>query len=207
MRPIGYLEHACLKAGVEMKMNSWAVPSSLSEQEADVIVIAAGASVSIPSFVTGLPVFSAAEIIGTGVKPSGKVLILGGEGVGLAVAVFLAGQGVHDLFVIEEGTKLGRDVNPFYLWGYLRILKEKKATLLRSTRLLKLEGRMAYLAGQRGEQVIEVDAVVAAQRQPATSWGPALKGSGSDLYFVGDAKRPRRLNNAVHDGYRVGMAL
>ena len=60
---------------------------------------------------------------------------------GLGVAVFLASQGAYDLTIIEEGAKLGRDVNPFYLWGYMRILKEKKATLLRSSRLLGVDGK------------------------------------------------------------------
>ncbi len=207
LRPIRYLEHACRKAGVEVKTGFAATPEALSGQEADAIVIAAGAAESNPPAVSGLPVLSPEDIIGKGVKPSGKVLILGGEGVGLGVAVFLLNQGTHELTIIEEGAKLGRDVNPFYLWGYMRILKEGKATLLRGTRLLGVDGRIARISGARGEQVIEVDAIIAAQRQLAGSWGPALEGSGKEVYFAGDAKRPRRLNNAIHDGYRVGITL
>ena len=207
LRPIRYLEHACRMAGVELQTNVDATPDALSGQEADAIVIATGASVGIPPSISGLPVLSPEDIIGKGTRPTGKVLILGGEGVGLGVAVFLASQGLYDLTIIEEGAKLGRDVNPFYLWGYMRILKEKKATLLRSSRLLAVDGRQARIAGARGEQVIEVDAIVATQRQSASSWALALVGSNREVYFVGDAKRPRRLNNAMHDGYRVGMAV
>lgn len=207
LRPIRYLEHMCRIAGVELKTNVDTAPEALSGQEADAIVIAAGATGIMPSFISGLPVLSPEDIIGKGIRPTGKVLILGGEGVGLGVAVFLSGQGSYDLTIIEEGAKLGRDVNPFYLWGYMRILKEKKATLLRSSKLLAVEGRAARIAGARGEQVIEVDTIVATQRQSAGSWAPALVGSDREVYFVGDAKRPRRLNNAMHDGYRVGMAI
>ena len=157
--------------------------------------------------VIGLPVFFPDDIIGKGVKPPGKVLILGGDGVGLGVAVFLLNQGAYELTIIEEGAKLGRDVNPFYLWGYMRILKERKATLLRGVRLVGIEGRMARIAGTRGEQAIEVDTIIAAQRQLAGSWALTLEGSGKEIYFAGDAKRPRRLNNAIHDGYRVGMTV
>jgi 2,4-dienoyl-CoA reductase (NADPH2) len=207
LRPIHYLEHACLKAGVELKTGFDATPEVLSAREADVIVIAAGAAELVPLKMTGLPVFSPADIICEGVRPSGRVLLLGGEGAGLGVAVFLLRQGDYDLIVIEEGAKLGRDVNPFYLWGYMRILKEGKAALLRSTRLLDVDGRMARLSGMRGEQVIEIDAIIAAQRQPTEYWARTLQGSSKEIYFAGDAKRPRRLNNAIHDGYRVGMAI
>jgi len=207
LRPIRYLEYACLKAGVEMKTGCDVTPEALSTQDADAIVIATGASESIPTAITGVPVFSPADIIGQGARPSGKVLILGGEGVGLGVAVFLLRQGAYDLFVIEEGAKLGRDVNPFYLWGYMRILKEGKATLLKSTRLLDVDGRVARISGMRGEQFIEIDAVIAAHRRPDESWALALQGSSKEIYFAGDAKRPRRLNNAIHDGYQVGMAI
>jgi 2,4-dienoyl-CoA reductase (NADPH2) len=207
LRPIRYLEHACRMAGVELQTNVDATLDALSGQEADAIVIATGASGSIPPSISGLPVLSPEDIIGKGARPTGKVLILGGEGVGLGVAVFLASQGSYDLTIIEEGAKLGRDVNPFYLWGYMRILKEKKATLLRSSRLLAVHGRQARIASARGEQVIEVDAIVATQRQSAGSWARAFVGSGREVYFVGDAKKPRRLNNAMHDGYRVGMAV
>jgi 2,4-dienoyl-CoA reductase (NADPH2) len=207
LRPIRYLEHECRKTGVELKMSFDATPEAISEQEADAIVIATGASGSLPPSISGLPVLSPEDIIAKGIRPSGKVLILGGEGVGLGVAVFLSNQGTCDLTIIEEGAKLGRDVNPFYLWGYMRILKEKKATLLRSSRLVGVDGRMARIAGARGEQVIEVDAIIMTQRQPASSWKSVLEGSGYEIHFIGDAKRPRRLNNAIHDGYRVGMAI
>ncbi len=207
LRPIRYLEHACLKAGVEIKTGFYVTPEALSIQEADAIVIATGAPESTPPAITGLPIFSAADIIGKGARPSGKVLILGGEGAGLGVAVFLLRQGAYDLTVIEEGAKLGRDVNPFYLWGYMRILREGKATLLKSTRLLDVDGRMARLSGTRGEQVVEIDAVIATQRQPAESRAWTLQSLSKDIYFAGDAKRPRRLSNAIHDGYRAGMAI
>jgi 2,4-dienoyl-CoA reductase (NADPH2) len=207
LRPVRYLEHACRIAGVELKMGFTVTSQALSGAEADAIVIATGASRSLPPCISGLPVLSPEDIMGKGTRPSGKVLILGGEGAGLGVAVFLSSQGAYDLTIIEEGTKLGRDVNPFYLWGYMRILKEKKAILLRSSRLLGIEGRVARIAGAHGEQIIEVDTIIATQRQSAAFWEPALKDSGREVYLVGDAKRPRRLNNAIHDGYRLGMAL
>ncbi len=156
---------------------------------------------------TGLPVLFLDDIMEKQIRPSGKILIVGGEGAGLGLAVYLLRQGAFDLTLIEEGAKLGRDVNPFYLWGYMRVLKEGKASLLRQTRLLSIDGKTARLSGARGEKVIEIDTIISAQRQEASVWQSALQGSDKEVYFAGDAKRPRRLNNAIHDGYRVGMRI
>jgi 2,4-dienoyl-CoA reductase (NADPH2) len=98
-------------------------------------------------------------------------------------------------------------VNPFYLWGYMRILKAKKAVLLRSTRLAGAEGNSVRLIGPQGEQSITADALISARRECAGPWMAALRDRAGEVYFAGDAKRPRRLNNALYDGYRVGMSL
>jgi 2,4-dienoyl-CoA reductase (NADPH2) len=181
-------------------------PGYLAGQQADAVVIATGATAGT-SPIAGLPVFTPDDIIGKGVVPPRRILIAGGDGVGLGLAVFLSGQGAYELTVVEEGARLGRDVNPFYLWGYMRILKEKKVRLLRASRMLGVEGNSARLTGLQGELTVEIDAVISAHREAATPWVAALKGAAGEVFFAGDAKRPRRLNNALHDGYRVGMSL
>jgi 2,4-dienoyl-CoA reductase (NADPH2) len=207
MRPIQYLEGACRKAGVEVITGLEMTPAHVADRDADVVVIATGANASALPEAGGLPVYTPEDIIGKGIKPPRRILIVGGDGVGMGVAVFLLGQGEYELFIVEEGAKPGRDVNPFYLWGYMRILKAKKAVLLRATRIAGAEGDTVRLVGPQGEQSISVDALITARREYAGSWMAALRDRGEQVYFAGDAKRPRRLNNALNDGYRVGMSL
>ena len=114
-------------------------------------------------------------------------------------------RGDHELTIVEEGTRLGRDVNPFYLWGYTKILREKKATLLRASRLTTVTGKEVRITGSQGERTVEIDGIIVARREPAGRWAQA--GLANEVFLVGDAKRPRRLQNAMHDGYRLGMVL
>ncbi len=59
----------------------------------------------------------------------------------------------------------------------------------------------------KGEpKVIGFDRIIAAKRTVSPAW-EALKGPGKEIHFIGDAKKPRRLLNAIHDGYRLGMEL
>ena len=119
--------------------------------------------------------------------------------------MFLLRHRDYELTIVEEGAKFGRDVNPFYLWGYTKILREKKATLLRASHLVTVTGKEARITGTQGERNIEIDGIIVALRERAGLWAQAEL--ANEVFLVGDAKRPRRLQNAIHDGYRLGMKL
>lgn len=205
LRPIWYLENACRKAGVEMVIGREATAEMVAQREADAVVIATGGSPGIWERTTSMPLFTPEDIMTRAVKPPQRLLILGGDGVGLGVAVFLLHHGEYELTIVEEGARFGRGVNPFYLWGYTRILKEKKAVLLRTSRLVSVAGKEARVTDGKSERTIEVDGIIVARREPAGHWAQA--GLAKEMFLIGDAKRPRRLQNAIHDGYRLGMKL
>ena len=57
------------------------------------------------------------------------------------------------------------------------------------------------------KEFIEVDGIIISQREPVKEWDLDLGHVAKEAYFIGDAKRPRRLHNAIYDGYRLGMVL
>lgn len=207
LRPIQYLENACRKAGVKMLMGREATPELVSMQGYDVVVVACGAVPSACATAVGLPIFTPEDVMMKNRMPPRRLLILGGEGVGLGVAVFLLRLGDYELTIVEEGARIGRDVNPFYLWGYTKILRDKKANLLRSARLVDVTENQARIISGQGERSIEIDGIIVAQREHARLWMAAQTALAREVFFIGDAKRPRRLQNAIHDGYRLGMVL
>ncbi|NLW35840.1 MAG: hypothetical protein GXY80_10220, partial [Syntrophorhabdus aromaticivorans] len=147
------------------------------------------------------------DVIGKGERPAYRTTILGGNGAGLAVAVFLLRNGDYDLTIIEESGKLGRDVNPFYLWQYIRLLKERKVKIMTRSKLVAMDENRLILTGAGADARVEADCMIVALQDPDTQWltSPAI--SGKETYVIGDAKKPRRLNNAIHDGYRLGMVI
>jgi pyruvate/2-oxoglutarate dehydrogenase complex dihydrolipoamide dehydrogenase (E3) component len=57
-------------------------------------------------------------------------------------------------------------------------------------------------------RLIEVDTVVLATGvSPRTSLYQSLRDRVSELHLIGDAKRPRKAYDAVHEGFEVGMAI
>ena len=207
LRPIKMLEGECLHSGVEIRLGIQYTPEALVEEGTDAIVIATGSIVKTFPLITSQNIFTPEDIIDKGKNPPKRTVIIGGEGVGLGIAVFLSRQGEYDLVIVEEGGRLGRDVNPFYLWQYLKLLKEKRVTLLTRSRVVGMEGKMLCINRMAEKEFIEVDGIIISQREPVKEWNLDLGHVAKEVYFIGDAKRPRRLHNAIYDGYRLGMML
>jgi NADPH-dependent 2,4-dienoyl-CoA reductase/sulfur reductase-like enzyme len=207
LRPIRTLQTECQQAGVTIQTNSLITEVQLSSLDYDVLVIATGAVTRKLPFTFPNNVYTPSDIITHGEKPQKKIVIIGGNGVGLGVAVFLLRQGDYDISIVEESGKLGRDVNPFYLWQYVRLLKERGTKIFTHTTLKGISTKNLQLNIHGENRNIEVDDFIIALQDPHRSWDSSARKNGKDIHYIGDAKQPRRLNNAIHDGYRLGMVI
>jgi len=204
LRPIRTLEAECRRLGIRIRLGEECTPDIIQKGSFDVAVIATGAKVRQYPVIGKGSFLTPSDIMAKGHKPGEKVVIIGGSGVGLGVAIFLLRQGDYRITIIEESSKLGRDVNPFYLWQYVRLMKAKKTIFLMKTGVEQIGKGILYLNGA-GVQDIEADSVIVAAMDEEKKW--KNPGIAKEVYFTGDAKRPRRLNNAIHDGYRLGMVI
>jgi len=137
-----------------------------------------------------------------------RVAIIGGSGVGLGIAVYLLRHGEHEITIIDEAGKPGRDVNPFYFWQYMALMKKKKVNFMKRTRVTAIEGGLVSVLGPSGEGAVEADSIIMSVFYPEEEvWGRNASALAKEVYFIGDAKKPRRIINAIHDGYRLGMVL
>ncbi|HEY3277890.1 MAG TPA: FAD-dependent oxidoreductase [Syntrophorhabdaceae bacterium] len=201
LRPVRMLEGQCRRHGVDFRLGIECTPQMIAGEGADVVVMAHGAAPA--PLGSAMQVLSPEQVMLQGVEPPGRLAIIGGKGVGLGVAVFLLRNGNFEITILEEGSRLGRDVNPFYLWQYVRFMKEKKVRLLTGTRILDITGEGIRITGPSGETTIACEGIVNARQEPGAVWD----GSAREVYYIGDGKMPRRINNAIHDGYRVGMKI
>lgn len=202
LRPVKTLEVLCRKAGVEFITGKEYTPDILKKDNADAVVIATG-SVSAPA----KGIFSLRDILIDGKKPGKRIVIISGSGVGLGLAVYLLRNGDYEISVIEHSSKIGRDVTPFYLWQYIALMKKKKVAIYTSSKVLEITEKKVRISGAKGEATLEADSVIDARMEPNSIWAKAASGISKKIFFIGDAKKPRRILNAIHDGYRVGMEL
>lgn len=204
LRPIMTLEAECRKLGITIRYGEECTPETIRKGSYDAAVIATGATVRQYPLIENGSFLVPSDIMAKGHRPGKKVAIIGGGGAGLGVAIFLLRQEDYMVTIIEEGGRLGRDVNPFYLWQYVRLMKEKKTVFLMNTEVERIGKGMLHLNGAK-VQNIEADSIVVAVMEADRQWEDQTL--AREVYVIGDAKRPRRFNNAIHDGYRLGMVL
>jgi len=207
LRPIKNLEILCRKAGVEFSCGVEYMPDTLKDMlkisAIDAIVVASGSTIKK----SPQGIFTPYNILAEEKKPGQRIVIVGGSGAGLGIAVYLLRHNDYQITIIEEGSKFGRDVNPFYLWQYMGLMKKKNVMLYSRSKIVKIGEKLIRCSGPKGEIILNPDSIIMAQLEPDNTWHKALSGLTQETYFIGDARKPRRLQNAIHDGYRVGMAL
>jgi 2,4-dienoyl-CoA reductase (NADPH2) len=206
LRPIDNLEALCRKAGVEFRLSAEFTFDMLKDMqkmnEVDAIVIAAGSALN-----KAHDVLTPYNIFVEGKNPGRSVVIIGGSGAGLGIAVYLLRNNDYQITIIEEGSKPGRDVNPFYLWQYMALMKKKNVIFYTRSKIIDIKEKKVSFTCPKGETVLNFDNIIMARSEPNKAWHDAVNDITREVYFIGDARKPRRLQNAIHDGYRVGMAL
>jgi len=206
---IKYLSAQIRKLGVKVVLQQEVTPALVKETKPQVVVVATGSSPMIPQ-IPGMqhnPVVTAHTVLRDEVEVGDSVVVWGGSQIGVETAELLASQ-EKKVIIVEESTKVGRDITIFDVWGVrMRLYKLGVKMLTKSTLREMLPGAV-IVVGQDGEQTIPVDTVVVAKKLKANKeLRESLGGVVNELYAVGDCVAPRKAINAIHDGFRVGVQI
>jgi 2,4-dienoyl-CoA reductase (NADPH2) len=205
MRLVNYLENQGKKYGVKFKTKTAVTAEMLEKENADAVVLATGALPSTavpgsdkPNVVNCLDVFRGRAKLGK------RVVILGSTGVAISTALFLINKGGYQVSIIADSKKLGLDVNPSYIWRYMKKLKEGNVNQIVSHKVKEINDKAVLAIGPEGKEAeVPYDTVILADMVPDNS----LKYAKGNVYSVGDALITRRGNAALLDGYRLGMQI
>lgn len=165
-----------------------------------------------------------------------EVVIIGGGAVGLETALFLAHkgaldaenlyflmfkqaenfetlqsllyQGVKKVTVVEMLQKLGQDIGTSTRWTILQDVNRMGIKTLTRTQAKEItrEGVIAERDGKdlflKGDTV-----VIAAGARPDNRLYEELKGRVAEVHLIGDAKIPRKVLEAVAEGFEAGKTI
>ena len=180
LRPINTLEELCRKIGVLIKTGVECDPSMVRTEKPDVVVIASGpVAKDVPR-----GVLMPRDIMMETVEPGRRIAIIGAGGIGLGFAVYLLRKGDYEITVFDEAQKPGRDVNPFYFWQYMALMKKKKVSFMMGTSINSIEGSNVRFTGPSGEGSSEFDTIVMSILHPEDGIWKAIRGvSGRGSIF------------------------
>ncbi len=204
MRLVDYLKTRCDKAGAKFEIGKEATPELLDELGADEVVLATGAVPDRDEFPGGHGenVVSGLDVMNGTVDIGKKIAIVGWKGVAISIALFLVDKGGYDVSIIGPAKKFGLDVNPSYIWRYMKKLKEGGVKQYKLHKIKEItESAVLAEDKEKNEVTVECDTVVMANMAP----NKGLEYKKGHVSVIGDALVTRRGNSVLLDGYRYGM--
>lgn len=207
---IRYLESMARRAGVEIRLNAEITPKEVAAARPEVVVVATGAiplSVPFPGLDDARWLLVSELLNGSQAVETPAALVIGGGLVGLETADFLAAQGKH-VTLVEMLDDVGVDMDPLARTMILKRLAQRGVVIHAGTKVIRLT-ETAVIAQQDGQE-IELPfgtVVIAVGVRPNRLLSDALADGERKIHTIGDAAEPRRVLEAIREGFDVGCKL
>ena len=206
-RMVDYLKVQCDKHGAKIVLKTTVTKELLEKEKADSVIIATGATPdkSIPG--SDKPhVASLFDVLEGKVKLGERVVIVGGSGAAISTALYILDKGNHAVSMIDRPKKFGTDVNPSYIWRYMKKMKEGNVVQVTQSTVKEIRDKEVVVEGpDKKESTLPADSVVLANLIPdkTVGYGKYAK----EVYMIGDCIQVRRGTAAIRDGYKMGMRI
>jgi 2,4-dienoyl-CoA reductase-like NADH-dependent reductase (Old Yellow Enzyme family)/thioredoxin reductase len=197
------------RAEVRVIKGRRAVMPLIKKERPDVVILASGASprcVEIPGLRKDR-VLTAWEVLSGKKVPKGDCLVLGAGLVGCETADFLSEKGVKVVVVeILPDIATGSDADT-KTYFELRFQKNGVRVYTR-TEVQRMEGKIAILKRDNEEIRLETGTVIFAVGADANDeLHDELRAAGIFVVKAGDCMKPRRILEAVKEGFEAGRAV
>ena len=223
-KAISWWEHELDRLGVTVQKGHAASADDVLEARPDAVIIATGARFSaegrsghadrpIPGSM-GPGVLTPEDILGRGERPTGRVVVVDGEGThaGSGIAELLGREGAEVILVTAAHAPWSnRVVFAFEAEAIGSRLAAAGVDLRPASWVSRIdpgEVTVSDLFGDRQTVIGEVDAVVLATgRESVAALGGELEGKVAQLFTIGDALGVRPLATAAFEGHKFARMI
>jgi len=207
---INYLSTQIERLGVDIRLTNEATPELIREMKPDVVFIATG-SIPVILEIPGVDKEKVATAIDVllGKKEVGQsVAVIGGGSIGCETALHLAQQSKR-LTIVEMLDSVASDMIVVNRMHLLELLANTNVRILTGTKTLEITDKGITIANRDGmKSTLEVDSVVLATGfKPNKHLHEALKEKMPNVYAVGDCVKPRKVLNAIKEGFRLARLI
>jgi pyruvate/2-oxoglutarate dehydrogenase complex dihydrolipoamide dehydrogenase (E3) component len=174
----------------------------------DVVIIATGSTPLIPEIrgIKGKNVVTAWDVL-KGKKVGKRVVIAGGGLVGVETALFLSKKGKR-VVLIEMLDEIAQDAGPLNRARLKEELKETEIEVTCKAKLMSINQKGITVQGEAGEYEIPAETVVLALGAKSdNSLLQKLEGKVPEVYSIGDCACPRKMIDAIHEGFEVASKI
>ena len=207
---INFLATQIRKLGVTIELGKEATPELIRMMKPDVVFIATGSTPIIPEVpgTTNEAVVTAVDVL-MGRRGVGEsAIVIGGGLVGCETALHLA-QKSKNVTIVEILNNVMPDVPPANSMHLLELLADMDVQILTETKFLEITDNGITIADKYGKRsTLEADTIVLAMGlKPNERLLDALRDKVPEVYAIGDCVEPRKVINAIWEGFRIARLI
>jgi 2-enoate reductase len=205
-----YLTNQIAKSGVKVVLGCEVKLPLIEELKPDVLIAATGAVPVIP-LIPGIVNERNISILDflSGKKETGDTVVIAGGGIkGCEAAVYLAGKG-KKVTIVERLPALAVDVNPISRKTILNMLEEAGVNVIvnHTIKAFTAEGIQVEDMSKQKKDIIADTVIVALGVKPKNDLKKKLGDRVQEIYSIGDCEGPRKIGDAIHEGFAVGSSI
>lgn len=209
-RLINFLSTQIKKLDVTIELAKEATAELILEMKPDVVFIATGSTSIVPEIpgVGKKMVVTAVDLLLDKQEAGKSVVVVGGGLIGCETALYLAQKG-KKLTIIEMLNGVMLDMYSANRMHLLKLLADADVNILTETKCLEIRDNGITIADKYGKRsTLEADTVVLAVGLKSTEGLlEALKDKIPEVYAIGDCVEPRKVINAIWEGFRTARLV
>ena len=198
------------KLDVDVLLSSEATPDMVADMNPDALIVATGAHALVPRIpgIDGPNVFHAVDTYWEPDSIGARVAIIGGGLVGCETGLHLTALG-KQVTIVEMTDQLALDATESHRIALFRAMG-KNIDVLSGVTCTAITGSGITVVDNQGrDKTVDADTIVyAVGMKSNTESAFGLCQAASKLYFmIGDCVSPRKVKQAVHEGYHAAMDI
>ncbi len=210
IKMLDYLSNQLKESNVNVEMECAIDEEYLKNSSPDVLIMATGIKLKKIT----VPVAEGREVDGPGAvlfgkkEPGDNNVIIGAGFIGSEIAECIAEKG-KKATLVEKLSTVAQDMDLINRTILLRKLEEYGVQFCLSSKLMEITEDKVIIEDSTGEKVaLKADLVINASGfNPANDFYNKGKDLVNEIYLIGDAKIPRNIHDAMHEGYQLGLNI
>ncbi len=194
-------------SNIEIRLNTEATPEMVANEKPDALIIALGSSWTKP--IQGDGVCTGEDILIGGKHPDENIVIVGAGANGTELALDVAAMHGQKATIVEMQDSVMQDMEMTHQAILADLLAKQEIDIITGFGVQEVANGEVRCQSKSGEQrVLKADTVaLCTGLAPRTALAESFKGLANEVYTVGDCVSPRKVYQAVHEGFQAAIKL
>ena len=193
---------------ITLRLNKEATPRMILDENPDCVIVASGSKQNIPPIpgIDNPNVVMAIDVLLDKTEPGENVAVIGGGLIGVDIAEYL-NQRKKKVTLLTRQSKVGADIGNSLRWVTMARIKKSNIKILNKITYQEIKKDSVVIEKNGEKMIIPADTVViAGGLLPDNELIKAIKDK-IPTQAVGDCIEPRKIEDAIHEGFKAALNI